>query len=212
MEVINLHLSDGLIPLWQAAIYWILTIALLALYMYKISKTEETEKVIVKTAVLAAVTIVASSISIPSPFGVPIHLFLIPLVVILLGPLSGVAVALLCFLVQFLFLGMGGITSLGANVVTMGIVMSFSTYYFYKFTAELDDRLSIFSGTFMGIIMATITQIVILLFAGVATLEVLMATLVPFYLFVGIIEGFINIFIIMFIFKLKPELAQVEQI
>ncbi len=114
-----MHLSDGLIPLWQAAIYWILTIALLALYMYKISKTEETEKVIVKTAVLAAVTIVASSISIPSPFGVPIHLFLIPLVVILLGPLSGVAVALLCFLVQFLFLGMGGITSLGANVVTM---------------------------------------------------------------------------------------------
>jgi ABC-type Co2+ transport system permease subunit len=39
---------------------------------------------------------------------------------------------------------MGGITSLGANVVTMGIVMSFSTYYFYRFTAELDDRLSIF--------------------------------------------------------------------
>ncbi|HOI40000.1 MAG TPA: energy-coupling factor ABC transporter permease [Methanobacterium sp.] len=207
-----MHLSDGLIPLWQAAIYWILTIALLALYMYKISKTEETEKVIVKTAVLAAVTIVASSISIPSPFGVPIHLFLIPLVVILLGPLSGVAVALLCFLVQFLFLGMGGITSLGANVVTMGIVMSFSTYYFYNFIAELDDRLGIFSGTFMGVIMATIAQVAILMVAGVATFEVLMATLVPFYLFVGVIEGIINVFIILSLFKLKPELAMVKKI
>jgi cobalt/nickel transport system permease protein len=207
-----LHLSDGLLPLWQAAIYWILTVAVLALYMYKLSKVEEKEKVMVNTAILAAVTIVASSISIPSPFGIPIHLFIIPLVAILLGPLSGVTVAFLCFIVQFLFLGMGGITSLGANVVTMGIVMSFTTYYFYQFTRELDDRLSIFSGTFMGIIMATIAQVLILLAAGVATVEVLLATLIPFYLFVGVVEGVINIFIILSIFKLKPEMAKVEQI
>ncbi len=207
-----MHLTDGLIPLWQAAIYWIFTIAVVALYMYKLAKTEETEKLLVKTAILAAVTIVASSISIPSPFGVPIHLFLIPLVVILLGPLSGVTVSLLCLLVQFLFLGMGGITSLGANVVTMGIVMSFSTYYFYKFIAELDLRLGIFSGTFIGVIMATIAQIAILMVAGVATFEVLLATLVPFYLFVGVIEGILNVFIVLSIFKLKPELAVVEKI
>ncbi len=180
--------------------------------MYKLSKVEEKEKVMVNTAILAAVTIAASSISIPSPFGIPIHLFIIPLVAILLGPLSGVTVAFLCFIVQFLFLGMGGITSLGANVVTMGIVMSFTTYYFYQFTRELDDRLSIFSGTFLGIIMATVVQVLILLAAGVATLEVLLATLVPFYLFVGVVEGIINIFIILSIFKLKPEMAKVEQI
>lgn len=207
-----MHLPDGLIPLWQAAIYWILTIIVLAIYMYKISKTEDKQKIIVNTAILAAVTFAASSISIPSPFGIPIHLFIIPLVVILIGPLSGVAVAFLCFIAQFLFLGMGGITSLGANVVTMGIVMSFSTYYFYRFTAELDDRLSIFSGTFIGIIMATIAQVVILLLAGVATLEVLLATLVPFYLFVGVVEGIINIFIISFLFKLKPEMVEVAKV
>jgi len=141
-----LHLPDGLIPLWQAAIYWILTIILLALYIFKLSKTEDKQKIIINTAILAAVTFAASSISIPSPFGVPVHLFIIPLVVILLGPLSGVAVAFICFIVQFLFLGMGGITSLGANVVTMGIMMSFSTYYFYKFTSELDERLGISQG------------------------------------------------------------------
>jgi cobalt/nickel transport system permease protein len=207
-----LHLPDGLIPLWQAAIYWILTIILLALYTFKLSKTEDKQKIIINTAILAAVTFAASSISIPSPFGVPVHLFIIPLVVILLGPLSGVAVAFICFIVQFLFLGMGGITSLGANVVTMGIMMSFSTYYFYKFTSELDERLGIFSGTFVGIIVATISQIVILLLAGVATLDVLLSTLVPFYLFVGIVEGVLNIFIILSLFKLKPEVGEVPQI
>ncbi|WP_321423644.1 ECF transporter S component [uncultured Methanobacterium sp.] len=207
-----MHLSDGLLPLWQAVIYWIISIVALAWYSYKLSKTEQKEKVMVNTAILAAVTVVVSSISIPSPFGVPIHLFVIPLVVILIGPLSGVLVAFLCFLVQFFFLGMGGITSLGTNVVTMGIVMGFSTYYFYKFTKELDDRLSIFSGTFMGIVMATIAQVVILLIAGVASVEVLMATLIPFYLCVGVIEGIINVFIVLFMFKLKPELASLEKI
>ncbi|NYB26552.1 MAG: energy-coupling factor ABC transporter permease [Methanobacteriaceae archaeon] len=207
-----MHLPDGLIPLWQAAIYWILTIILLTLYTFKLSKTEDKQKIIINTAILAAVTFAASSISIPSPFGVPVHLFMIPLVVILLGPLSGVAVAFICFIVQFLFLGMGGITSLGANVVTMGIMMSFSTYYFYKFTSELDERLGIFSGTFVGIIVATISQIVILLLAGVATLDVLLSTLVPFYLFVGIVEGVLNIFIILSLFKLKPEVGEVPQI
>lgn len=90
--------------------------------------------------------------------------------------------------------------------------MSFSTYYFYRFTAELDDRLSIFSGTFRGIIMATIAQVVILLIAGVATLEVLLSTLVPFYLFVGVVEGIINIFIISFLFKLKPEMVEIAKV
>lgn len=207
-----MHLSDGLIPLWQAAIYWILTLVVIGIYFYKLSKTEEKERILVNTAILAAVTIVVSSISIPSPFGVPIHLFIIPFVVILLGPFTGVTVEFLCLIVQFLFLGMGGITSLGANTITMGIVLSFSTYLFYKFTAELDDRLSIFAGTFMGIIMATITQVIILLIAGVATFEVLLATLIPFYLFVAVLEGIVNIFIILTLFRLKPELAQLEKI
>lgn len=207
-----MHLSDGLIPLWQAAIYWILTLVVIGIYFYKLSKTEEKERILVNTAILAAVTIAVSSISIPSPFGVPIHLFIIPFVVILLGPFTGVTVEFLCLIVQFLFLGMGGITSLGANTITMGIVLSFSTYLFYKFTAELDDRLSIFAGTFMGIIMATITQVIILLIAGVATFEVLLATLIPFYLFVAVLEGIVNIFIILTLFRLKPELAQLEKI
>lgn len=207
-----MHLSDGLIPLWQAAIYWILTLVVIGIYFYKLSKTEEKERILVNTAILAAVTIAVSSISIPSPFGVPIHLFIIPLVVILLGPFTGVTVEFLCLIVQFLFLGMGGITSLGANTITMGIVLSFATYLFYRFTAELDDRLSIFAGTFMGIVMATITQVIILLIAGVATFEVLLATLIPFYLFVAVVEGIINIFIILTLFKLKPELAQLEKI
>ena len=178
----------------------------------EIKRLEQKEKILINAAILGAVAVAVSSISIPSPFGIPLHLFIIPLVVILIGPLSGVTVAFLCFLIQFLFLGMGGITSLGVNTVTMGIVLGFSTYLFYKFTLDLGDNLSIFSGTFMGIVMATIAQVFILVAAGVSTFEILMATLIPFYLMIAVIEGVINVFIITFLYKLKPELSEVKKI
>jgi cobalt/nickel transport system permease protein len=207
-----LHLPDGLIPLWQAVIYWIIAIIPLAIYAFKISKSEQKDKLIINTGIFGAVTVAVSSLSIPSPFGVPMHFFLIPLLAILLGPFTGAVVAFLCLLLQFLFLGMGGITTLGANVLAMGVVMSISTYLFYKMTFDLDERLSIFAGTIMGIIMATITNVIILILAGVATLEMLMATLIPFYLFIAVIEGTANVVIISFISKVKPEILKLDKI
>ena len=121
MEVINLHLSDGLVPLWQAA-HWILTIAMLALYMYKLSKTEDKENYCLRLFSCSDYCCIVN-INTITIWGSH-TLFIIPLVVILLDPL-GVIVAFLCFVVQFLPRECG-ITSLGANVVTMGLVMSFS--------------------------------------------------------------------------------------
>jgi len=207
-----LHIYDGLIPLWQSVIYLGFAIITLALYLFKLSKTEEKEKIIVNTAILTAATIAMSSLSIPSPFGVPVHFFVIPLVAILLGPLSGVAVAFLCLVLQFFFLGFGGITTLGVNTLSIGIMLSFSTYIFYNLLSGLDERLSVFSGTLMGIVIATLTQVVILMVAGAGTLEMLMATLIPFYMFIGVIEGAGNVFIMSFISKVKPEFLKIEKI
>jgi len=193
-------------------IYFIIVLIPLALYFFKLSKNDSKEKIIVSTGILSAAAIAGSSISIPSPFGVPIHFFIIPLAAILVGPLSGVMVAFLCLLVQFLFLGMGGITSLGANVFTMGIMISCSTYFFYKLTLDLNEKLAVFCGTLLGIIMGTITQVFILVLAGVATFEMLLASLIPFYLFIAVLEGAVNVFIISFISKIKPEMLKMDKI
>lgn len=211
-EVYSLHLPDGLIPLWQSIAYWVLTLIFIAIYSFKLSRHEEKEGLIVKTAILAAATVVVSSLSIPSPFGVPIHFFLIPLVAILIGPLSGVVVEFLCLIAQFFMLGMGGITSLGANTVTIGVVLSFSTYIFYRLASNLDTRLGVFSGTLMGVVLASIAQVLILLAAGVATLDVLLATLVPFYLFVAVLEATANLLIVSFISRSKPELLKLNKL
>ena len=100
---------------------------------------------------------------------------------------------------------------MGANTMTMGIVLSFSTYLFYKLTLDLDRRLSVFAGTLMGIAMATIAQALMLVSAGVATLDMLMATLIPFYLFVAVIEGIANVLIVSALSGVKPELLTLNK-
>jgi len=207
-----LHIPDGIIPLSQAMGYWIIGIMVVFIYLFKVSKDEDKEQRVFTTALLVVASLIGSSLSIPSPLGIPIHFFIIPLVAIILGPWSGSLVAFLTLLMQYFLLGMGGITSLGANTVAIGAVLSFSTYIFYRITRDLDFKLSIFSGSFMGIIMATLTHILILLIAGVATLEVLVATLIPFYLFITVIESLANVVVISFLAKIKPQLINIKKI
>lgn len=206
-----MHLPDGMIPIGESLVYWIITLICLILFFYKLSKDENNDQRIILSSILTAVTIIASSITIPSPFGVPIHLFIIPLVAIILGPLNGVFVSFLSLIVQF-FLGMGGLTSIGANVLAMGIGISFVTYFIFKLLNKFNVTIGVFFATLCGICMATLIQILILVVAGVTNLNTLVYSLIPFYLFVGIIEGFINSFIIVSMENLKPEILNLKKI
>ncbi|BDH78713.1 MAG TPA: cobalamin biosynthesis protein CobM [Methanothermobacter sp.] len=207
-----MHIPDGIIPLWQSAIYWTLALINLGIFFYIFSHKTDKEMRIVATGLFAAAAVAVSSISIPSPFGVPVHFFLIPLAVIILGPLTAVLVATLCLIIQFFILGMGGITSMGANILTMGIGLGIGTFAVYRIIRELDISLAVFSATFLGIMVATTVHIMVLFAAGVASAEMLMATLIPFYIFVAVIEGVANIFIVSFIGRIKPELITMDKV
>jgi len=206
------HIPDGIIPLWQCAVYWAVALINIGIFFYIFSKKPQKERRIVGTGLFAAAAAAVSSISVPSPFGVPVHFFLIPLAAILLGPLTAVIVATLCLVIQFFILGMGGLTSMGANILTMGIGLGVGTYAVYSVVSELDRSLAVFTATFLGIMVATVFHIMILLAAGVAGPEMLMATLIPFYIFVGVIEGAANIFIVSFLERMKPELTMMERV
>lgn len=206
-----MHLPDGLIPLNQAIIYWIISLIVIGLFSYKFSKEKDYDKRIILLGVFSAATVIVSSISIPSPFGIPMHFFLIPLIAIILGPLNGSAVSFLSLIIQSLFLGMGGITTLGANVLSIGIAISFGTFIFYKIFANLNKRFAIFTGTLIGIICGTFMQVLILIISGSSTLETLLGSLIPFYLFVAIIEGIGNIIIISAIEKTSHGILELNK-
>ncbi len=155
---------------------------------------------------------VVTSVSVPSPLGVPIHFFLIPMVAILLGPLSSTIVSFVTLIMQALVLNMGGITSLGANFIVMGFILSIATYGFYKVFMYVNEKVAIFASTIIGIMFATFGQIAILVISGAMNFDLLLATLLPFYLFISIIEGFANVVIITAIERIKPEIKEINQI
>ncbi|MBQ9025411.1 MAG: energy-coupling factor ABC transporter permease [Methanobrevibacter sp.] len=207
-----MHLPDGIVPLNQALIYWIATLIIMAIFFYKFSKDENKEKRIISIAIFSVFTITVTSLSIPSPLGVPIHFFLIPLVAIVLGPFTSNIVSFISLLMQFFLLNMGGITILGANFLVMGFILSFVTYGFYKILNDLNKNIAIFTSTIIGIMAATFGQVAILLLSGAMNFDVLLATLIPFYLFISLIEGFANIIIISAIEMIKPEIMEINKI
>jgi len=207
-----LHIPDGIIPLWQSAVYWAVALINIGIFFYIFSDKPGKDRRMVATGLFAAAAAAVSSVSVPSPLGVPVHFFLIPLAAIILGPMTAVLVATLCLIIQFFILGMGGITSMGANILTMGIGLGIGTYAVYRVVSELDGTLAVFSATFLGIMAAAALHILILLAAGVAGPEILMATLIPFYIFVAVVEGAANIFIVSFIERVKPDLIAMEKV
>ena len=150
--MILLHIPDGLIPFNQTVIYWIISLIILGISFYYTSKKTEMEKRLVLTAVLTAMVVVATSITIPSPMGIPMHFFLIPLVVLILGPFNASLVSFLALLVQAFVLGMGGVTTLGINVLNMGIILSIVVYLVYTLFVNINKPLAIFISTVSGII------------------------------------------------------------
>jgi cobalt/nickel transport system permease protein len=207
-----LHLPDGIISFEQALIYWIITLIIISIFFYKFSKDENKEKRIISIALFSVFTIVVTSLSIPSPLGVPIHFFLIPLIAILLGPLSSTIVSFVTLIMQALVLNMGGVTSLGANFLVMGFILSIVTYGFYMLFININDKVAIFASTIIGIMFATFGQVAILLISGAMNFDILLSTLVPFYLFIAFIEGFANVVIITAIDKTKPEIREINKI
>jgi cobalt/nickel transport system permease protein len=212
MELKLMHIPDGLIPLDQSMIYLAISLIILAISFYYYSKKADMGKRLVLTGILTAITIVATSLTIPSPMGIPMHFFIIPLVVLILGPFNAALVSFLALLVQAFMLGMGGVTTLGVNVLDMGIILSFVVYGVYRVFLNVNVRLAIFISTVAGILAATVTQIAVLTIANTTSLEVLLASLLPYYLMVGVIEGIINIVILEFISRTNNSILEIEKV
>ena len=207
-----MHIPDGLIPLDQSIIYLIISLAYIAFSFYYVSRKTDMEKRLVIAGILTAVTVVASYITIPSPMGIPMHFFVIPLVVFILGPLNASIVSFLALLIQALGLGMGGVTTLGINVLDMGIILSLVVYFVYITLTNVNEKFAIFISTVAGILAATAVQIFVLAFAKTTSLEVLLASLLPYYLMIGLIEGIVNIVILEFIAKTNSQILELEKV
>ncbi len=125
-----MHIPDGFLDPYTIVITYVLMVMFVAVAFKNVRRLGEEGVGLVTT--LAAFIFVAQMLAWPIPGGTSLHMVGGALVSVLLGPWVGVVVMFIVLLVQCLVFHDGGITALGANVINMGVVATFSSYLIYR--------------------------------------------------------------------------------
>lgn len=123
-----MHLADGILPLGWAAFWTVVAapFAAVAVFRYQ-KKTAREPQTKALVSMVAVVVFLLSCMPIPVPVvGTCSHPCGTGLAAILIGPWMTILVTVAALILQALFLAHGGLTTLGADVLSMGIVGAFS--------------------------------------------------------------------------------------
>jgi len=202
-----MHIPDGYIPLAQCAIYYIITI--LALYLsLRWAKKNLDEKMVPLMAVLAAGIFAIMSLNIPIPWGTSGHMVGGALVAIIFcAPEAAVIIFTLVLLVQALFFGDGGITTLGANVLNMGIIGGLVGLYSFKALIRPIGKIpAVFIASWLSIFLAAEMAAVELWLAGTFPLTTGLLLMGIYHSIIGVMEGILTVVVILALEKTRPDL------
>lgn len=129
-----MHISEGLLPLNWAA-WWFAAVApFVALGVRQLNSLAK-EDLAMKPLVglMAAVVFVISCMPIPVPTaGTCSHPCGTGIAAILVGPLVSVVISTVALLIQALLLAHGGLSTLGADIFSMGVVGSFAGWLTFR--------------------------------------------------------------------------------
>jgi cobalt/nickel transport system permease protein len=129
-----MHIAEGILPVGWALLWGCAAIPFLAWGLRELrvrSAGEPVHKQMV--ALVGAAVFVISCLPIPVPIaGSTAHPCGTGLAAILIGPAATVVVASVALVLQALFLAHGGLTTLGANIVSMGVVGAYVGYLAFR--------------------------------------------------------------------------------
>jgi cobalt/nickel transport system permease protein len=145
------------------------------------------------------------------------HMVGAALVAIVFGsPWAGVLVLTLVLLVQGFAFGDGGVTTMGANILNMGVISGFVGYYTYfvlrKYVvprSEAGTSIAAFGGAWLGLFISAIVCAVEMWIAGTFPLHAGLMAMGTYHLIIGFIgEGLITSIVITAIAKSRPDLLE----
>jgi len=131
-SVTKMHIMDGILTPFWVAVWFAVALPFIAVGLVKITrKRKENPAYMSMLALMGATIFIISVWHIPVPVtGSCSHPCGVALSAILVGPFESVVLAFIALFFQ-MFLAHGGVTTLGANTVSMGIVGGFLGYAIY---------------------------------------------------------------------------------
>lgn len=196
-----MHIADGVIPLEIAVVTSVVSIG----FLYNAIKTLQSEQIPLAAA-MSALFFVSSFIHIPlGP--TQIHLVLIGLIGVFLGRAAFLSIVI-ALILQAILLGFGGLTSLGANALIMGLPALLVSYIYSKdFFQKFNEKIRYFLVGFLGVFFASLFMGSTLFLSGSEYFYTAL-TSVGINTPAMILEGIITLFLIRFIKKTVPSLGK----
>jgi cobalt/nickel transport system permease protein len=204
-----MHIPDAFIPIWQGAIYSIIALVFVALAL-RWARNEMSEEKIPLIAVLAAGIFALQSFNLPVSMGTSGHLVGGALAAIILGsPFAAVFILTLVLIVQAVLFGDGGITTLGANIINMGVIGGFVGFYTFKglMAATKNVDIAAFAAAWLACLIPALACAVEMYFAGTFPLTEGLLAMGLYHALIGIIEGFVTVVAIHLIVAARPDIV-----
>ncbi len=211
-----MHISEGILPIGWVISWFVVAAPFIALGLLQLKRRSEHDlsfKPLV--GFLAAAVFIISCIPVPVPTaGTCSHPCGTAISAILLGPAISVLVATVALLIQALFLAHGGLSTLGANIVSMGIVGSFAGFLTFRACRSACASLSV-AAFAAGLVADWATYLftsVILASAlkgndpFLPLLVKIAVAFVPTQLPLGILEGAITAGMVVLLHRRRPDL------
>lgn len=124
-----MHISEGILPAKWAALWYIIAAPFVYLGVVEIRRRSvDGPQFKALVGLVGAAVFIISCMPIPLPGGTCSHPCGTGLAAIIVGPAVTVLISSIALLLQALFLAHGGLTTLGADIVSMGIVGAYVGY------------------------------------------------------------------------------------
>ena len=211
-----MHIPDGILPFRWAGLWYLVALPFVLkgiLDIKKKTKIQPSFKALL--GLIGAVIFIISCMPVPVPTaGTCSHPAGTGISAILIGPIMSIFVTSIALLIQALFLAHGGITTWGADIVSMGIAGSFASYFIFKLLRKFNLPLFI-CGFAAGLFAdwatyATTSFELALSLHGAKPMFPLFVTIlvafIPTQLPLGILEGFLTGGMVVFVYKRRPDI------
>ncbi|NQT21378.1 MAG: energy-coupling factor ABC transporter permease [Planctomycetes bacterium] len=213
-----MHISEGILPAPWAGLWFVVAIPFVAWGLHDIKvRSRQDPKYKTFLAMVGAAVFIISCMPIPIPgVGTCSHPCGTGLAAILIGPGPTVVITSIALLLQALFLAHGGLTTLGANIVSMGVVGGLAGYMSFRVlkTARLPVALAAFGAGAIAdwaTYASTSFELSSALHADGSMwgmFATIMVAFVPTQLPLGIFEGLLSAATYRFVLARRPELLK----
>lgn len=157
-----MHIQDALLTGKWVGVWYGTAAVFIGKGIYDIKrKSEQAPMFKPLVGMMGAAVFFISLLPIPVPFsGTSSHPAGTPLAALLLGPFAGTVLSVAALLLQALFFAHGGLSTLGANVVSMGVAGSLVSVGVFRLARKLGCSLAIAAGLagFMGDLAVYVTS------------------------------------------------------